>query len=386
MTGPVEVTVKRELLRWARERVSLAPMELSEKFGWKQDTRVKQWEETGKISLAHLERLAEKTHTPVGYLFLPEPPADNLPIADFRTVEGAELERPSPDLLDTLYTCQTRQEWFREYLVLQGEEPLLFVSSARVSDSIVRVGTEIRNTIGFDLEARAAMPTWEEALRTMVENTEDAGILVMRNGVVGNNTHRKLDVKEFRGFAISDPYSPLVFVNAADSKAAQMFTLAHELAHIWIGATGVSNWRLYVNRATERFCNAVAAEILVPQEAFRRAWRSSASPLDEAQRLARQFKTSALVILIRAREAELLTSDRFDELYEAALSLVRERAGAGGGDFYRTQGSRLGKRFSRAVVTSALEGHLMFREAFDLLGFRKAETFMEFAKSLGVAA
>jgi len=359
---------------------------LADRLGWKRADRIQRWEETGALTLAHLEKLAEKTHTPMGYFFLPAPPVEVLPIPDFRKVEGAALDRPSPDLLDTLYPCQQRQDWYREYLVSQEADPVAFVGSARITDNSATIAEGIREAIGFDLAARAAMPTWEEALRTMADGIESAGVLLMRNGVVGNNTHRKLDVNEFRGFALSDPYAPLIFVNAADAKAAQMFTFAHELAHIWLGATGVSNWRLNPDRQVERFCNEVAAEILVPRSLFQTEWRRDADPAEEAARLARRFKTSTLVILIRARESGFLTPQRFDQLYDEESRRVQERPKSSGGDFYRTQGSRLGKRFARAVVASALEGQIVYREAFQLLGLKKSETFLELAKSLGVAA
>ena len=382
----LQVTIKPEVLRWARERVSLAPAELARGMGWKSTTHIDRGEATGELSLSHLERLAVRTHTPVGYFFLPEPPVDRLPVADFRTTDAAPQLRPSPDLLETLYTCQQRQEWFRDYLLSQDADQLPFVARSRVTDSVSEVAKEIRGVIQFDIPARAQMATWEAALASMMEGTEQAGILVMRNGVVGNNSHRKLKVDEFRGFALSDPYAPLVFINASDAKSAQMFTLAHELAHIWLGASGVSNWRLNADRAVERFCNAVAAEVLVPREMFEEDWQVEAEPLAEASRLARGYKTSSLVILIQAREFGRITQEQFDMSYNAELAAIRENKGASGGDFYRTQGSRLGKRFARAVVASAMEGHLPYTEAFELLGVRKSETFNKLARTLEVTS
>ena len=380
----IAVAVQPQVLRWARERVSLAPAELAAQLGWKTAQRIERWEETGDLTMAHLERLAQKTHTPIGYLFLPDPPTDNLPIADFRTVASQGAEKPSPDLLTTIYTCQQRQDWFREHLARQDEEPLPWVGRTRTTDDPVAVAAEIRTVIGFDFAARAALPTWAEALRAMVTGCEEAGIMVMRNGVVGNNTHRKLNVQEFRGFALSDPYAPLVFVNAADAQAAQMFTLAHEVAHLWLGATGVSEWRSQTTRETERFCNAVAAEVLVPTEAFIAAWSDSADTTGLVNRLARQFKTSSLVILIRAKEAGRLSETEFEGLYAQELSRLNAVKGGSGGDFYQTQGSRLGKRFARAVTVSTLEGETSYTEALELLGLKNSEHLNKLAASLGV--
>jgi Zn-dependent peptidase ImmA (M78 family) len=381
----VTVSVKPELLRWARERVSLEPADLAKRVGLKPE-RVISWEQSGKLSLAHLERVAEKTHTPVGYLFLPAPPEEALPIQDFRTVEGGRVERPSPDLLDTIYQCQRRQDWFREFLIEEGEQLLGFIGSATMSARPEDVGRSIRTEIGFDVAERAALPSWTEALRDMVQRIEDARILVMRNGVVGNNTHRKLVVREFRGFALSDEYAPLIFVNAADTRAAQMFTLAHELGHLWLGQSGVSDPSIHPSNAAERYCNSVAAELLVPLDQFRSLWDKQTDPADQLQRLARHFKVSTLVILIRALEARAISSDEYDVLDQREREQHKKTAGAGGGDFYRAQGSRLGKRFAQAVIASTLEGRTLYRDAFRLLGLRKVQTFQGLAESLGLPA
>jgi Zn-dependent peptidase ImmA (M78 family)/DNA-binding XRE family transcriptional regulator len=382
MTSPT-ISVKPELLRWARERASLDQTELARRVGLKPD-RVTSWEQSGQLSLAHLERVAEKTQTPVGYLFLPVPPEEKLPIPDFRTPDGERVSRPSPNLLDTIYQCQHRQEWFRDYLVTEGERPLSFVASATMLVPARELAHRIQAEIRFDTEARASLPTWAEALRDLVQRIEAAGVLVMRNGVVGNNTHRKLNVAEFRGFALSDPYAPLIFVNAADTRAAQQFTLAHELAHLWLGQTGVSDPSIRPSNAAERYANAVAAELLVPLDEFRQRWNRQADPTSQLQPLARHFKVSTLVVLIRALEAEAISRESFDVLDQAERARLKEVSGAGGGDFYRTQGSRLGSRFAQAVIASTLEGRTLYRDAFRLLGIKKAETFQKLAESLGV--
>lgn len=372
------------MLRWARERASLAPAELAKRVGLAV-RRVEAWEETGQLPFEHLERLAEKTHTPVGFLFLPEPPATELPISDFRRVAGGGAQPPSPELIDTIRQCQLRQQWFREHLIAEGAEPLSWVGSASSDANPAALALTIR--VALELDRRPLSVNWTDAVRGLYQRAEELGVLVVRNGVVGNNTHRKLRVEEFRGFALSDPYAPLVFINAVDSKAAQMFTLVHELCHLWLGQSAVSDSDPATNVAIERFCNAVTAETLVPVSDFRAAW-NPAIPLPElTARLARLFKVSTLVVLIRAREADLLEADVFESAYATERERVRDfdaRSGGDGGDFYNTQNARLGGRFATAVISSALEGRTPYTEAFRLLGFKRASTFDEFARKLGI--
>jgi Zn-dependent peptidase ImmA (M78 family) len=307
-----------------------------------------------------------------------------LPIADFRTLSGTGVAQPSPDLLDTVYQCQQRQDWFREYLRTEGYEPLYFVNSVSVRTNPESVASSIREAISLDVGARLRWRTFEDALRGLVEQIEAAGVLVMRNGVVGNNTHRTLDVKEFRGFTLCDEYAPLIFVNAADSKSAQMFTLVHELAHVWLGQSGVSDASVTPSHSIERFSNAVAAETLVPMTEFREVLASAALDTIQAGRIALHFKVSPLVVLIRALQGGILSQGGFDALAAVEREKDHGTTRSSGGDFYRTQSSRLGRRFARAVIISTLEGRTLYRDAFRLLGVRKTDTFQKLAISMGV--
>jgi Zn-dependent peptidase ImmA (M78 family) len=270
-------------------------------------------------------------------------------------------------------------------LIRAAEDRLPFIGSATLADPPREVASRIRALLGLDSRPTSKLPTWSEALRQLFDAVEGLGVLVMRNGVVGNNTHRKLDVAEFRGFALCDEYAPLIFVNAADSKSAQMFTLIHELGHLWLGESAVTDADPESTVPSERFCNAVAAEALVPMAEFQTLWQGGDDPRAEAERLARHFKVSTLVVLIRAREAGALGADAFHRLYAAETQRDNAPAEGTGGDFYNTQRSRLGKRFARAVIASALEGQTPYKEAFRLLGIRKGETFDELARNLGLA-
>ena len=376
------VAIKPELLRWACERAGFDRADLEHKF-----PHLAEWEtEVTQPTLKQVEAFAKATYTPVGFLFLQEPPVEKIPIPDFRAMDNERIGHPSPDLLDTIYVCQQRQEWFRNYARSMGESPLAFVGSARVGDDVVRTAARIREELGFDLDARRQMPTWTDALRRFIEQADGLGILVMCNGVVHNNNYRHLDPQEFRGFAMADDFAPLVFINGADTKAAQMFTLAHELAHIWLGQSAVSDSQptAIPDQQVERWCNEVAAELLVPLDTMRQAYHPDGELAEKAGRLARRFKVSTLVILRRILDVGGLTQEEFWEAYHAEVARLRAIPRGSGGNFYLTQAARVSKRFAAALCASTLEGQTRYNDAFRMLGFSKLSTFRQLGRSLGV--
>jgi Zn-dependent peptidase ImmA (M78 family)/transcriptional regulator with XRE-family HTH domain len=379
----MRVEVKPELLRWARERAGLTIEAVARRL-----PAFEQWEsDTRHPTLKQLEHFARLARVPIGYMFLPEPPIERVPIPDFRTVADGGVRRPSPDLLATVYACQERQAWYREFARAEGLEAPAFVGSATVESDVVATSAAMRTTLGFDLAARRAMATWETALRSFVEQADAAGVMVMTSGVVGSNTHRVLNPDEFRGFALVDALAPLVFVNGADTRSAQMFTVAHELAHVWLGQSALSDVgpASTPEHRVERWCNRVAAEFLVPADVLEREHRTGVALEDECLRLARRFKVSTLVVLRRLHDVGVLTRDLMWCAYEAELDRLRALPRSSGGDFYNTQPVRVSKRFARALIGHTLEGHTLYRDAFRMLGVSKLETFRELGRGLGVA-
>ena len=377
--------VNPEVLRWARERSGLAPEDLATKF-----KRLPEWED-GEThpTLKQVEAFARSVHVPVGYLFLAEPPEELVPISDFRTFAGQPVTSPSPNLLDTIYMCQERQSWYRDFARVERQPELGVVGSATVEAPPEAVAARMRETLGFNLVARRGCPTWTEALRLFIRQADDAGVLVMVSGVVMSNTHRRLDPAELRGFALSDPLAPLIFVNGADTKASQMFTLAHELAHLWLGDSALSNIGAAPTpgfRREEIWCNAVAAELLVPIAALRAELRRDEALPHALSRLARSFKVSNQVILRRLLDANWLDRARFDVAWAEEVARLRTLAqrGSVGGDFYRTTLSRVSRRFAGALVVSTLEGHTLYRDAFRMLGVSRTETFNNLGREVGV--
>lgn len=386
----MELTLKPSVLRWARERAGLKPEALAEKLSV-DASKVGAWERSGRITFSRLEKLAHATRTAIGLLYLPEPPDDRLPVPDFRTVGGEAIGRPSPDLIDVVHMAQARQDWYREYLIVNGAEPLHFVGSFTVGVPPAQAAAEIREVIGLDTAMRSRAATWEEALRLLVEQIEAIGVLVLRSGVAASNNWRPLSVREFRGFVLSDAYAPVVFLNGRDTKSAQMFTLVHETAHIWLGVSGVSNLRqtFAPNSEIEQWCNAVAAELLVPAAELRAKLPAAERRDDPIAALCREFRVSSLVILRRMRDLGILDETTFQERYREEERKFRERdarqAEGGGGDYYATQRVRVSPRFARALIESTFEGKTGYREALHLLGLSKVDTLRKFAADLKMA-
>lgn len=378
-----QTTLQPTVLRWARERAGLGMETVAAKVGVRPD-RVVEWERYGKISMAQADRLAHCTHTPVGYLYLREPPEDDLPIPDFRAAGGESPRRPSPDLLETVDLMARRQAWMRDELIEDGAEALPFVGCCDMDSTPTEAAVVMREHLKLSSDWGSRQRSWTEALRHLRNRVEASGILVTFNGVVGNNTHRRLDRREFQGFALVDRYAPLIFVNGADFKAAQMFTLAHELAHVFVGATGVSNVDTppSAGHDPERFCNSAAAEFLVSEEELTAHWRPVGTIADSLQAVARRFKVSVLVAAHRALRLRLIDRDDFAQFYDGYQQQAARRPDeTSGGNFWNSQNVRIGRRFGAAVSRAVKEGRLSYREAYSLTGLR-GDTFDTFVRSL----
>jgi len=383
------------IVDWAQARAGLTVVDLARKMGVK-PARLMQWKTGGEaMTFKQMKKLAEKTYTPLGYLFADKPPAEFLPVPDFRTFGDRDSARAnlSVNLLDTIYGMQRRQNWFRDYLIEIGADPLPFTQRDTRRMNALQVAASMREFLQVenDYGIAESFPNKEAALRGLLESVGDkTGVLVVCNGVVGNNTHRPLDVKEFRGFALYDEYAPLVFINRKDAKAAQIFTLAHELAHVYMGEGGVSNLdfeTLDKANDAEKFCNQVAAELLVPVAPFLARWEKGKAPGRQIAAIGKRLNVSGLVVARCALERKLISREWYWDFYKtqqkrARASSVADSEG-GGGNFYATYFHRANRRFAAAVVVSALEGRLSYRDAHNLLGVSKTETFNKIAERLG---
>lgn len=374
------------VLTWARERDGWSQEKLASEFGVSSDD-ISRWEKGIDFPpFGKAQELAKFLKIPFGYLFLSQVPQEHPQIPDLRTIDGRRA-RPSPDFIDLLNDIFVKHDWYREYVRDAGAKPVPFVGKYAPSPKIEEVVGDIRDRID-PRRLRRAAPNVQEYLRLLVERSEELRVLVMRGGVVRGNTRRGLSVNEFRGFAISDKLAPLIFINGKDAHAAQVFTLAHELVHLWIGQSGISNPDLTAPDSDahaariERFCNRAAAELLVPEREFHDEWRGlSLDSEARVEQLSKRFKVSFPVILRRALELGTISRTSFFHMLSDYQERVDERdrqdedsgeSSSSGGNFYNTFFAANSKRFVRAVAAAVSSGTVSSIEAARLLNVRTA--------------
>lgn len=355
------------ILDWARKRSGLSYPQLLDLLKTSPEEYAA-WESgTTRPPFEKAQKIARALSIPFGYLFLSNPPDITIPIPDMRTLE--DRQPLSLNFLEVVNDAMVKQDWYRDYLQEAKEAKPEFIGSFTVNDSPNKVAADIRRVLRMDTALRRSAKDWGDYLARLTTRSEEAGILVMRSGVVGNTTRRKLSSHEFQGFALTDPFAPIVFVNSDDFKAAQVFTLIHELAHIWIGKSAISHIDPSMPKQPESpielFCNQVSAESLVPRQEFDQVWANEEVESLIA-RLSRHFWVSSLVILRRALELDKISrKEFFDQIELERKKYKRQRAS--GGNYYRNVISRMGSQFTKAVLTETRTGHLLYRDAAKLL-------------------
>lgn len=383
-----EALINPQILQWARERAGLTEEELAKKINIKKSDKIVLWEKGEALpTFLQAQKLAKTLHIPFGYFYLDKVPQEKFPIPDLRTVGDRQYHEFSLEVYDLIREIQLKQDWYRDYLLEQGAEPLEFAGKYSLRTSIATITEDITHKLGLTIEHRKNSRNWEEFLRLLINKSEAIGIWVMRSGIVGNNTHRSLDVQEFRGFAIFDNIAPIIFINGKDAKAAQIFTLIHELVHIWIAESGISDLSLEtpaqdVHGRIEKLCNAVAAEVLVPQNILRSKWNNK----EDINELAAFFRVSGVVIARRAVDLGLMTWKDFSEFYaieKRRWTRMEQSKGSGSQPKY-TLPLRYGQHFTETLLRAAINGHVMLRDAGRFLGTKPSKLF-KLAKDMGVA-
>lgn len=368
-----KINIDAGILLWAIDRAGFD----SEEYLLNKP-RVQKWiNQESQPTVKQLEQFANRVHIPFGYLLLPQPVEEEVPIPFFRNGSNKENNKISLNVYDTIVTIQKRQEWLSNYLKDSGFDRLSFVGKFKQSDSYLEIVKNIREVLDLDPMWAKAHPSWEKALQYLTQAIEGVGIIVTFNGIVGNNTRRVLDVNECRGFVMVDNFAPFLFINAADAKAAQMFTIAHELAHIWVGASAGFDFQnmLPADDPLERLCDLVAAEFLVPESYLLEHWEENQNYVE----LGKTFKVSPIVIARRALDLNLIDKKSFFTFYNSYISdLEKIKANRGsGGDFYTTVKKRISLAFAAHVNQAVKTNNLLYRDAYRLTGL-KGNTYDKF--------
>lgn len=377
----VRVDVAPDVLRWAR-RVGF-PEQVPKEFA-----RIDEWiARDAKPTLKQLTALADKTGIPFGYFLRQQPPPWKLSINDFRDgFDGAAAE-PSADLMAVIRQSQQRQEWYRDFAERTGLARVEVVGTAAEWSA---EQTAQHMTDMLDVAVHKRTGTWNDTRKTLLRNFEALGGLTVATSMVDNNNHRMLDPAEFRGFCLMDDLAPLVFVNTNQTLNGQIFTLAHELAHVWRGTSGIGNEdpRREPQRKIEKWCSSVASLLLVPRFDLTKAWpQVSSQSLPQAlDALARRYKCGTLVVLQALRRYGVAEFVDFDAAYAAEETRIKDlaKSGASGGTHYTNLPYRVGDRLSRALIADTLEGGTSYSEAMRLMSMKSAVTFDRYAKTLGV--
>lgn len=365
---PSTVPVNPEIITWARNYHSLTQQQLADKVGVHLNQIVKWEDDKTQPTLNQAKQLANTLRLPFVYLFLTDPPDLETPLPDLRT-RGTQPITVSPNFREMLYETFDRFEWYREYLEETGAlRSLSFVGSFTEKDEPLQIAADIRRVLSITPETRESAKSWNAYLKDLCNKAEGVGVLVMRSSLVGKGTNRKLNADEFQGFVIADQYAPVVFINAADYIAAQTFTLAHELAHVWIGKAGIvdpdESEVLTPKQNVESFCNAIATEVLVPRSEFLSLWTASGGSTAE---LAEAFRVSEIVCLRRAFELNLITGDEFWPRWRQLKGAARERSGFGLSTHLEKIATRHSPVFMDAIITDTRTGGTPIRDGARLL-------------------
>lgn len=369
--------INNKMLTWARERASLSVAYMADKMKKSADT-IEEWEKGAKhISFAEAQNFAELTHISFGFLYLDKPPEENLPIPDRRTIGSRDVD-VSLELRETLNDIMIKVDWYKEYIIENGIGPVDLVGKFTTDTDCPTLVSELRSRLNVTIPPNKGK--WEDLFSSLIKEVERNGILVMKNGVVKNNTHRPISVNDFRGFCIADKHSPAIFINNNDAKSAQLFTLIHELAHLMLGESAISDISHNAKTKEEALCNSVAAEYLVPEIIFIDNWAAHEDWTENVPHLINVFRVSRWVIARRALTLGLISSEE----YIAYVGKINDKSPGGGGSYPRTQKGRVSETFARAVVTQALEGRMLLREAQRLTGIRPSKLYEFAQKELGL--
>lgn len=353
------VEVRRGIYLWAIEESQKNFGEIKNRF-----EKIEAWiSGENHPTFRQVENLANFLGVPLGYMFLEEPPKTNLIESEFRTV-GNKMPEISKALQDTLYIMARKKDWLSEYRREKGWGKLLPDDFRYLSkDNILPA----KKYIDLDEFWYKEHKDKESAFKFLRKKLESKGIIVMQSGVVGSDNRRRLNANEFRGFLLYDDIAPLIFVNSRDSKAGKIFTLLHEYIHFLLQEDDI-----FIDEdSDETNINMITAEFLIPASHVQELWDNNRPELEQIDELSRLFHVSRLAVAIKLKELGKISQHVVNTVKRQTEMMLRDRGiggSGGGGDYYRTNRSRLGDSFLGAVIQGAESGDISYTYAFDLLG------------------
>lgn len=353
------LNIQPDMLRWVIQRAGVSEEKAIEAF-----PLLNSWLLQEKLpTMNQLKKFAEKFYVPLVYLFMGNRPEETIPFPMFRG-EAGQQDHFDLNVYDTVMSVQARQEWLEEYLLENEIETCSFIGSINIQVPITEAVNKLRTILGLDSKWAFSISTSDAAVSYLGQKLEDAGVFLAYNGVVGNNTHRSLKVCECRGFALVNKNAPYIFINSADSKSAQLFTLVHEAAHLMLGmSAGHAGSETFHHEATEKYCDMVAAEFLVPSSVLREVWNN------DIKFASRRFKVSELVIARRAHDLGLLSDAAYREFWLSySKRPIVAKKNSSGGSFYLTSVKRVGRNFAIHVRNAVNNRQLSYTEAYRLTG------------------
>lgn len=373
------VKVKKEIYEWAIEESQKDLEEIENKF-----KNIEDWIlQTSAPTFRQIQALANFLKVPLGYMFLDKPPETNIIESEFRTIDSKIPDR-SKNLQDVIYNMSRKQAWMSEYRKDHGWDKVIpdYFKNFRQENKII-FSKRAKQFIELDEFWYQEIKETREAFNYLREKMESKGIMVMQSGIVGSNTHRKLDIKEFRGFMLYDDLAPLIFINASDSQAGKIFSLVHEYIHLLFEEDDVfTNDDLKSENITEKQINEITAEFLIPKDHIEKCWETNEEELVKIDRASKLFHVSKLALAIRLKELGLIGQSLIEKVKEIMESdLENKSASSSGGDYYITHRSRYGDNFIKTVIQGAESGDISYTYAFNLLD-AKAKTYDYFKEDI----
>lgn len=303
------------VLRWARESARMSEEVAASKVSVPIE-KLKEWEEgTNQPTIRQAETLAKAYRRPFALFFLPEIPRDFQPLQDYRRKSAKTLGTASIFIIREI---QQKQAWIRDVYEDSRESKLPFVGKYSLRDNPKKVAEDILTT----LDIHPLDYSSENPIKEWIDKAESKGIFISRTSFI--HSRLLLDSEEIQGFTIADPYAPFVFVNSEDWNAPQLFTLVHELAHIWIAESGISNEigpdikSKETTHPVEIFCNEVAANALMPETIMTNLKMSTFDSIREVYKISKALGISSFALIYRAFNMDRITLDKYRTLKASA--------------------------------------------------------------------